>query len=386
MSYRLRRIENSPLYDIISDDEVQRTLANNPRGGFHTETQGKSNSRPPESTSDMDYMNMKFPGRKTENITRNMQPSVESDYMRRKKGLGPVVPAQENVENDDKPGFFGRMKDKFTDPEYRAKLALALNSMRYAPDASIATYAQGVIDTAQKNRNANKTIDYFNKIGRKDIATAIEAQPELAANVYSAYLQNQLSPKSTFNQKSGAELNAALAEQGLPPAYDSDKVYNVDATTGKVTQIGGGDTNINMPSLTESQGAATNFYQRALNANNVLVNYENQGTELGQALLGKVPLLGNMLITPEYQVYQALKSNFLSAVLRKESGAVIGVEELVTEDKKYFPQVGDSQSVVEEKRRARLDAIRGLQIQAGEGANLVGNNGLPSNVTVKVKQ
>jgi hypothetical protein len=215
----------------------------------------------------------------------------------------------------------------------------------------------------------------------------IEASPENAATIYSAYLQQQLKPKTSFTQISGAQLNAKLAEQGLPPAYDSEKVYNYDQGSQKITQIGGGDTVFNMPDLTESQGASTNFYNRALNAENRLTPFESQGTELGQAILGEIPLIGNILQSPQYQVYSALKANFISAVLRKESGAAISVAEFEKEDKKYFPQVGDKPETIAEKRRARNDAIQGLKFQAGAGVGLVESQGkLPDGVTVKKKE
>ena len=299
-------------------------------------------------------------------------PIVErSEYSRNM----PPAPAPAPVQ---KPSFFQRASAKLADPAYRAQMAAAFNTMRMNPDPTI---AQRAADMA----TSNQTAKYFEGIDRPDLAEAVRTQPTLAADVYKAFLTNQLSPKSTFTQMSGAQLNAQLEAKGQPPAYDNDKVYNVDQATSKVSQIGGGDTNIDLGNLTESQGAASNFYNRARNANKLLSDVENQGTEVGQALLGKIPLIGNMLVSPEYQYYQTLKVNFLTAVLRKESGAVIGIEELQTEDQKYFPQIGDSQKTIEEKRRARLDAIEGLKIQSGTGASRFGS-GLPDGVKVeKVK-
>tara|TARA_R110002012_G_scaffold77809_3_gene198044 strand:- start:2493 stop:3620 length:1128 start_codon:yes stop_codon:yes gene_type:complete len=49
--------------------------------------------------------------------------------------------------------------------------------------------------------------------------------------------------------------------------------------------------------------------------------------------------------------------NFLTAVLRKESGASINPDEFVTARKVYFPQIGDSKAVVKQKQLARQRAF-----------------------------
>jgi hypothetical protein len=69
----------------------------------------------------------------------------------------------------------------------------------------------------------------------------------------------------------------------------------------------------------------------------------------------------------QQQVNQA-KSNFITAVLRKESGAVISDSEFEREDRKYFPQINDSEKVIKQKENARKLAIDAIAIQAGPGA------------------
>jgi hypothetical protein len=72
------------------------------------------------------------------------------------------------------------------------------------------------------------------------------------------------------------------------------------------------------------------------------------GGVLGQTLPG---FLGGTN-EAQQQVNQA-KSNFITAVLRKESGAVISDSEFDREDKKYFPQINDSEKVIKQKENAR---------------------------------
>lgn len=79
----------------------------------------------------------------------------------------------------------------------------------------------------------------------------------------------------------------------------------------------------------------------------------------------------NWLNSDQQQSYEQAKRNFVSAILRKESGAAIADSEFVNEDKKYFPQTGDSPATIEQKARARDLAIEALKAQAGPGASLI---------------
>jgi hypothetical protein len=154
--------------------------------------------------------------------------------------------------------------------------------------------------------------------------------------------------------------------------------------------------------LTEAQGNATAFGMRMAESNKLLKNLEDKGvTNTGLirqtigATVGVLPLVGDKLQSAVkasmnplpsvlggpssgQQEYDQAKQNFITAVLRKESGAAIGVNEFKTEDEKYFPQAGDSDKVIAQKQSARELAIKAMGIQAGpQGArNITG--GVPS--------
>jgi hypothetical protein len=51
----------------------------------------------------------------------------------------------------------------------------------------------------------------------------------------------------------------------------------------------------------------------------------------------------------------------VNAVLRRESGAVISPEEFANAERQYFPQIGDSRPVIEQKARNRRAAIEGMR-------------------------
>jgi hypothetical protein len=132
--------------------------------------------------------------------------------------------------------------------------------------------------------------------------------------------------------------------------------------------------------LNESQSNATAFGLRMKEADSILEDLAKQGVTKG-AVIERLPLIGSSLgqtlpsvlggtSAVQQQVNQA-KSNFITAVLRKESGAVISDSEFDREDRKYFPQINDDEKVIKQKAKARKLAIKAIEIQAGPGAKSI---------------
>jgi hypothetical protein len=74
--------------------------------------------------------------------------------------------------------------------------------------------------------------------------------------------------------------------------------------------------------------------------------------------------VGNLILDENQQLYKRGKADFITSVLRRESGAAIGADEFAREDVKYFPQIGDSKKVIERKQRARANAFNNLSKQS----------------------
>ncbi len=84
-------------------------------------------------------------------------------------------------------------------------------------------------------------------------------------------------------------------------------------------------------------------------------------------MFGTPDVLVNFMRSPEGQRYRQAQENWITANLRKESGAAIPEEETEREIKKWFPQPGDSPEVIAQKERARGDAQRSM-VKASGGA------------------
>jgi hypothetical protein len=125
----------------------------------------------------------------------------------------------------------------------------------------------------------------------------------------------------------------------------------------------------NMPKLTDAEGRSTGFYGRGLDSQKTLNDLESQGTSLWNNTAGQLPKVGNFLRSEDAQKYDQAKRNFINAVLRRESGAVISPEEFANADQQYFPQPGDGSEVIAQKRRNRETTIQGLKVSSGQGAN-----------------
>jgi hypothetical protein len=131
--------------------------------------------------------------------------------------------------------------------------------------------------------------------------------------------------------------------------------------------------------MTEAQGKAMLFGSRMQAANEILAGLEGKGVmtpSLTKMAVEEVPLVGGalgmaanvMVASPEQQQVEQAQRDFVNAVLRRESGAVIADSEFRNAAKQYFPQPGDDKNTREQKRKNRELAIRGILTEAGPGA------------------
>ena len=116
---------------------------------------------------------------------------------------------------------------------------------------------------------------------------------------------------------------------------------------------------------TETQTKFQLYANRILPAEQVIRDMEDQGTDWFQSGLSKIPLVGNMLIDPRRQALEQAQRDFINAVLRPESGATIQPHEFENARKQYFPQPGDSKDTIANKRRSRMEEIKGIVGGAG---------------------
>ena len=181
---------------------------------------------------------------------------------------------------------------------------------------------------------------------------------------------------------------AAFKPDGPAKAPDAPSGYRWGAN-GNLEFIPGGpaDTTGKNSTATDTQRVTALFADRAREAEEILSGtgkkgtpsykpgVQGQGSSFWQNARAQVPVFGNSLVSDDYQKYDQAKRNFVNAVLRKESGAVIGKDEFANADLQYFPQPFDTPEVIAQKTRNRQTAIEGLKRAAGNALSGPANGG-----------
>lgn len=126
--------------------------------------------------------------------------------------------------------------------------------------------------------------------------------------------------------------------------------------------------------LNESQANSLMYGKRMQSANKVLDGLEDNGTTRG-SLVSKIPVFGEAAASVPYnplgnsedqRKYLQAKRNFINAILRKESGAVIADSEFANAEKQYFPQIGDNEAVIKQKRANRKQVTNTMLSNVGK--------------------
>lgn len=177
-----------------------------------------------------------------------------------------------------------------------------------------------------------------------------------------------------FDEQTGQPYKAKFN----PDTQSYDRVGGVKAPSNgmSVTTNPDGTTTVSMggakpPKLTEAEARNSGFLVRADQSQKILNGLEGEGTSLWNSTAGKIPVAGNFLRSQDAQKYDQAKRDFVNALLRRESGAVISPDEFGNAEQQYFPQPGDGPEVIAQKRANRESAIKGLDVGSGAGSKLV---------------
>jgi hypothetical protein len=132
--------------------------------------------------------------------------------------------------------------------------------------------------------------------------------------------------------------------------------------------------------MTDTQSKDALYASRMFGAEKLLRDpaIVDAATSVPQQTMSRIPGVGNFMVSDSFQKYDQAKRDFVNATLRRESGAVISEAEFSNAEKQYFPRPGDSKAVIEQKRRNRAEAIKGIAAGAGQSyrpQNVFGPNG-----------
>ena len=121
---------------------------------------------------------------------------------------------------------------------------------------------------------------------------------------------------------------------------------------------------------TEAEQNASGFAQRMERVEGIIDALPPSAAPgMGSAIAGAIPLVGGVVQrgaqSEDTQKFQQAANDWIRAKLRKESGAAIGKDEMESEYRTYFPQVGDGPAVIAQKAAARRVATQAMKTAAG---------------------
>jgi hypothetical protein len=176
---------------------------------------------------------------------------------------------------------------------------------------------------------------------------------------------------------SGPEWTTLTPQQVVEAGYNEGDVIQRNSRTGQEVRRSAD----RIGSFNIGQTNAAGFAARMLQAGEILNSLEDPESGFDPSSFTRElgPFSGQ-----NQRSYRQAQENWVSANLRRESGAAIPESELANEIRKYFPQPGDGPDVIAQRRAARTLAERAM-VQGSQGAYeaLVGSDpqgaGQPAN-------
>lgn len=170
----------------------------------------------------------------------------------------------------------------------------------------------------------------------------------------------------------------ANANSNTPASFKEWQLAGGQAGTGKsyAEFISGGGK---PPTADESKAAGYALRMKEADNNIKLLTKQFADKSLpGQVFQANAP---SFLMSSDNQQLDQAKRDFLNAVLRRESGAVISPTEFASGNKQYFPQPGDLPAVISQKALNRRTSLEGIVGSSGTALSDDFKKAVASNAT-----
>ena len=245
-------------------------------------------------------------------------------------------------------------------PTPEARLAVA---QKYMGANQLGASIQGsqdrgtALEAANVNREAAReqaqSLQAERLAGQAALAAENRAQRTADAEANRAQRMQELQLRLQDARTAGAE-RAALTREMVGLRADAQR----EAAGARA------DAKADKP-MTEFQGKAALYGTRAAQSDKVLKALEDKVNLTGMAAGQATGMVGNAMMSSEQQRVTQAQRDFVNAVLRQESGAVISDQEFANAKQQYFPAPGDSKAALDQKRANRGLAIKGFARMSG---------------------
>lgn len=206
-------------------------------------------------------------------------------------------------------------------------------------------YQLKIIEKKEKEETTNQ--DMLLKASANGVPTNIIAQ----ANELAKKGAKPIDVAKVLGPYAGDYLKNELLKQQI-----KTEIVNQAKTISETTTTG------NLKPLTEVQAKDFTYAQRGEQAIKTIDKLQDKITALnGSQYMTQKSLeshtLTNASASPEVKQIRQAERNFMTAILRRESGASISSSEFDTAEKQYFPQPGDDAQTLLQKKQNRDTAI-----------------------------
>lgn len=215
--------------------------------------------------------------------------------------------------------------------------------------------------------------DVFAGTGMTQQAMNVLLSGDPASPQYAAAYNYMAEPKMSYDPATGqlTTIRPNMSAFRQPTSGASTAVDDFGGVTGAPAPTAGGfsQQGVGTTRMTEGQSTTAVYADRMAESNQILNSLEQEGTGFWNNFIKRnaPDAVENYMLSSEFQQFDQARRNFVNAVLRKESGAVISDEEFANAERQYFPVPGDSDEVIAQKRRNRQTAIDGIRRAAGPG-------------------
>lgn len=210
-----------------------------------------------------------------------------------------------------------------------------------------------------------------NRGDRVDFVSPVTMQQQGTFGINMSPSERDASARGWAGQKLAREKFAIEQQQGGKPTFNADAggfIYQPSPSNpqGAIVPLQGFQKPLN-----DVQSKALLFGTRMQESDKVINDLNRQGksfsTPWANAGFG-IGGIVNMVNSESAQMLDQAKRDFINATLRRESGAAIAESEFTNAEKQYFPQIGDSPKVIEQKARNRALAAQGVLAEVPKGA------------------
>lgn len=289
----------------------------------------------------------------------------------------PAVPGDRNAAIAE----LGKSRDAGHQALYSALLAKGLE-----PKKPIVV-GRTLMDEAGKQIGVDSTWQSEQAAAREAKAAELQTRMEdqRISREERASLARELANMNITARRDMADATRAAGREKAPPGYRFNPDGSLAAITGGPADPKAKTGADGMPKLTEAQGKANLYQSRATESDRIMSELEgkyspmaiNAKQKAGETWVvgGGLEAAANAMLPENAQKVEQSQRDFVNAILRQESGAVINPDEFKNAQKQYFPQPGDGDGVIAQKKKNRATAIAGLKVMAGPAAKGGGASG-----------